>query len=448
MNNRSKLKIISLETLKVLSDFSPFPILVIGNEKLLFFNEKGKEMVGQMNYDISIPDLYHYFYKAILPLKKELMFLNSDLERDWFDAIGELIEFEGHTAVLIHLISKTIKEVSETDSLRLSRLRGLMLEINQSILQTGDTHRIFHLILINAMKALENASLGSIFIKQDGYFEVASYIGFDKEIESFHLPVQDAFLYRSTDGRMDRIVNIPRIQMDEQFHPIKTFAGKEVFIKSQISSPIYINGELYGMINVDSLQFDAFDETDYTSMEFIRNNVEIAISNQLLYTEKSILAMHDQLTTLYNRHYFNEQFDLIKEKALRYNESFNFIIFDVDSLKSVNDRFGHLVGDQTLRKIAQELQRNTRKSDIIARYGGDEFIGVYFASKHEDLVEKFLAIDKALNSEAWIIGGNEVPCSFSFGIANFPLDGNSLEEMINVSDCRMYANKKKKLSVE
>jgi len=235
--------------------------------------------------------------------------------------------------------------------------------------------------------------------------------------------------------------------MDEQFHPIKTFAGKEVFIKSEISSPIYINGELYGMINVDSLKLDAFDETDYTSMEFIRNNVEIAISNQLLYTEKSILAMHDQLTTLYNRHYFNEQFDLIKEKALRYNESFNFIIFDVDGLKSVNDRFGHLVGDQTLQKIAQELQRNTRKSDIIARYGGDEFIGVYFVSKHEDLVEKFLAIDKSLNSEPWIIGGNEVPCAFSFGIANFPLDGSSLDEMINIADARMYENKKKKLSI-
>lgn len=139
---------------------------------------------------------------------------------------------------------------------------------------------------------------------------------------------------------------------------------------------------------------------------------------------------------------------MIKEKALRYNESFNFIIFDVDGLKSVNDRFGHLVGDQTLRKIAQELLRNTRKSDIIARYGGDEFIGVYFVSKHEDLEEKFQAIDKALNSEAWIIDGNEVPYSFSFGIANFPLDGNSLEEMINVADTRMYANKKKKLSVE
>jgi diguanylate cyclase (GGDEF)-like protein len=302
--------------------------------------------------------------------------------------------------------------------------------------------------LINGLKALENASLGTIFIKNNDTFEVVSYLGFDKEIEDFHLAVEDSFLYRATAGKMDQVINIPNIELGPQFHPIKTLAGDKVFIKSEISAPIYVNGVLYGMISIDALRPNAFDEADFTSMEFIRSSVQIAVTNQLMYSDRNRMAMHDQLTTLFNRHYFNEQFELIHDKALRYDETFNLILFDMDNLKVINDRYGHIVGDQAIKKVAFELQKSMRKSDILARYGGDEFIGICFSSDFEKLNERFKSVESQFFKDKWNIDGVEIPLGFSFGIAQFPQEAKNLGEMIKCADSKLYEQKKLKKKSE
>jgi diguanylate cyclase (GGDEF)-like protein len=243
---------------------------------------------------------------------------------------------------------------------------------------------------------------------------------------------------------MDRICNISDLQRDDLFYSITTYAGDLVYIRSHISAPIYIKDEFYGMISIDSIHPNAFDESDVASMEFIRKNVQIAIANQLLFIEKSQMAMFDQLTGLYNRHYFNEQFEMIKSKALRYEETFLFVLFDIDDLKMINDRFGHYVGDQAILKITDLLLRNTRKSDIIARYGGDEFVGIFYGTTVDDLIEKYDHMDKLMFGDPIYSAGRELHASFSFGIAEFPNDGESINDLMVTSDIRMYANKKNK----
>ena len=193
-----------------------------------------------------------------------------------------------------------------------------------------------------------------------------------------------------------------------------------------MSAPIYVKDQFYGMISLDSLVPDAFDQKDIDSMEFIRTNIQIAIANQLLFIEKSQLAMFDQLTGMYNRHYFNEHFDMLKNKALRYNEKFLFVLFDIDDLKVINDRYGHAIGDQAIVKVTLQLKKNTRKSDMIARYGGDEFVGVFFGTTAQDLCEKYDHILDQMMSIPITSGNRKVYPSFSYGVVEFPTDGNTL----------------------
>lgn len=437
-------KILSDEALALLNDYTPMPKIILSNSKILYCDANAQKLLS----DLSVFDLVKLFHHSSKPERRVVMLMNRRLEKVYIDVIGETVQYQGQRAVLVQIVDQIRESGSEDDATRLMRLRDLMLEINQSILEIDDTHFLLRLILTNALKAIGNASLGSIFVKEGDDFEVVAYIGFDQEIESFHLPIKDAFLYRSTDGKMDRIVNISNILVDEHFYPIKTFAGDRVYIKSELSAPIYINNELYGMMNVDSLHSNAFDDADFRSMEFILSSIQIAITNQLSFKEKMKFAMHDQLTTLHNRHYFNEQFTIIKEKALRYQETFNLILFDADDLKVINDTFGHLIGDQSLKRLAEELQRNTRKSDIIARYGGDEFIGICFASNQADLIRKFEEIERNLNDDTWIIEGKSVAFGFSFGISNFPLDGTNLADLVKVADRRMYEHKRQKKTDE
>ena len=441
------LKCIDDTILNTLNQVVPFPVLIFNQDGPLYYDDKVKELMCNENYNISYIDIFHNFHDAYKPKHIELVLLNPKLEKVWLNIIGEIIDYQGKVAVMVYIIDKIDKAPNDGEILRLAKLRQYMLEINQSIVNVTDLKRTFYLILSNALKALENASLGSIFIKNKDVFEVVSYIGFDKSIEEFKLPVVDSFLYRNTDGKMDRISNIRRIEMNDQFYPVKTYAGDNVFIKSEISAPIYINGELYGMINLDSLNENAFDENDYSSMEFISTNVQVAITNQLSYIEKSRLAMFDPLTKLYNRHYFDEQFLVYKRRATRYEDQFHLVLFDVDDLKVINDLYGHAVGDRVIKRIAAEIQSKTRKSDVVARYGGDEFIGLFVGTSHDALQRKIEKIEIEINENPLPINEKLVYSNFSFGIATYPFDGENMSDLLEVADRRMYEDKGRKNSI-
>lgn len=440
----SNLKCIEDITLHTLNQIIPFPVVIFNHDGLMYSDDKANELLYSENYNISYSDIYNSFNDAYKPKYKELILLNPKLEKVWLNVVGELVEYKDKLAVMVYIIHKVDKVQNDGEILRLSKLRQYMLEINQSIVNVTDIKHTFYLILSNALKALENASLGSIFIKNNDVFEVISYIGFEKSIEEFKLPVTDSFLYRNTEGKMDRIANVRKLEMDDHFYPVKTYAGDNVYIKSEITAPIYINGELYGMINLDSLEEDAFDENDYSSMEFISTNVQIAISNQMSYIEKSRLAMFDPLTKLYNRHYFDEQFLVYKRRASRYDEIFHLVLFDVDDLKIVNDLYGHAVGDKVIQRIASEIQSHTRSSDVIARYGGDEFIGLFIGTCSKSLTTKISTIQEEINQNPLVVNEKIVSISFSFGISTYPKEGESLSELLEVADKRMYENKENK----
>lgn len=104
----------------------------------------------------------------------------------------------------------------------------------------------------------------------------------------------------------------------------------------------------------------------------LRQYAVLAENFQLLKSMEK-LAITDSLTTLYNRHFFNETLQIQIHRAKRYQKQFSVILMDVDNFKELNDRFGHLGGDQVLCLIAKELYSQLRRADILSRFGGDEF---------------------------------------------------------------------------
>lgn len=319
-----------------------------------------------------------------------------------------------------------------------------MLEVTQSILETEDIDHMLELILTNSLNAFEKSSLGTILVKEGNYFKVAASIGFADGIEDFKLPAEECFLSKATNGKMNRIVNIGDLSVYDSHYSFTTVFGEEKYIKSTITAPIFTKGSLFGTINIDSIDIDGFDDEDVKTMEFIRSNVEIAVTNHISYKEKAFLANFDSLTNFYNRYYFEENFKGIKAKAIRYNDLFKLVLFDIDDLKVVNDCMGHLVGDQVIKKFADELKNTARKSDVIARLGGDEFIGIFFYADEDKLAEKFQSVLTKLEREEESSGCQCPKILFSYGIASYPEEGQNLEELIKIADKRMYEQKSKK----
>jgi diguanylate cyclase (GGDEF)-like protein len=422
----------------------PFGFFVLDKQEVVYLDEFSKNIFDPQYYDINHAFLFEQFKDASEPLSKNIGLIGRDLRKYTMDVIGQLVRYEDHVNLLIFIRDLRPELSGENDLSRLSKLRDLMLDINQSILHIEDIQKTFYLILENAMRAIEKSNLGSIFILHGDIFNVISYIGFGKDIEDLQLPLVDSFLYRNSNGMMDRITNISRIQNDDHFYPVTTFAGDRVYIKSELSAPIYVNGHLYAMINLDSLEEDAFDESDIASMEFVSTNIQIAVSNQLLYQEKSRMAMFDSLTQLYNRYYFNEQFEQMLLKAKRTNEHFVIALFDVDDLKTTNDVHGHVMGDKVLQKVASDLLEKTRRSDVIARYGGDEFVGLFYNADKEMLLSKLLEIQDEVKLTPIKTHDAVISCSFSFGTACYPDDGSTMAALLEVADQAMYVNKRDK----
>lgn len=435
---------IDLKLLESVSQISPFCTVLFNKGGIEYFDHHCD--VCQVLVKDIIDNNYEKFLNQLtLDFTSVEYHLNSETGMDkWFQLHSRIVEFKSAQSILTYVLDITDRKRASLENIRLSKIRSLMLEVTHSVVNNDEIEIFYSLILKNALAAIEKSHLGSIFIRRDNYFQCISYIGFDESLMDFQLPVQHSFLYRATDGAMDHITYLDHIKPSDLNYPIKIDTGEFVFIKSSLSAPIIISGEVFGMINIDSLQANAFDETDVKSMEFIRDNIEIAIINHKLFQEKSHLAKYDRLTGLYNRHYFEDQFEFIKEKALRYNETFNLVMFDVDNLKITNDKYGHFVGDQVIRKIALEMQTNCRKSDVIARFGGDEIIAVLFSSDEEELQKKYSNIQERLLENPVEFFDEQIFCSFSFGIASFPKEGQNLEDLLKIADSRMYINKSKR----
>ena len=197
------------------------------------------------------------------------------------------------------------------------------------------------------------------------------------------------------------------------------------------------NNKVFGVMAVQTYGGEArYTEKDQAILTFVSNQVAMAIIRKQAEETSKYLSMHDPLTGLYNRAYFEEEMNRFKDD--RYLP-ITVIMCDVDGLKLVNDTFGHAVGDQLLTATAQIIQKAIRQGDVAARIGGDELaivlpeadekIAQSISHRLKQQVEKY-------NQEA-----SGVPLSVSFGYAVRKTRETSMQDLLKEADDNMYREK-------
>ncbi|NOV93106.1 GGDEF domain-containing protein [Clostridium saccharobutylicum] len=111
-------------------------------------------------------------------------------------------------------------------------------------------------------------------------------------------------------------------------------------------------------------------------------------------------------------------------------------------MKFVNDNYGHLAGDELIKTFSRGLSGLAKEFDIIGRFGGDEFVGAFFNIHLQRLVNKLQELIEYFKSNPIIYEGNNIVCSYSYGIVSFPRDGTEFNKLIKIADKRMYEYKK------
>lgn len=211
--------------------------------------------------------------------------------------------------------------------------------------------------------------------------------------------------------------------------------------RSELAVPIIHSEELLGVLNIESSEPARFDEQDRQAAESIAGILAVAISNIRAQEELRQQAIHDALTGLYNRHYFNTIIDNELARTDRYNRPLSFMMIDIDGFKAVNDELGHLKGDEILKRVAGMLQKNVRSTDRVIRYGGDEFLILLPETNGEakSIAKRLKEQTQQLNRDLSLF---QLNIGLSIGIVTRQANDNQdLEKLLREADRLMYEDK-------
>src|SRR5580658_4531227 len=202
--------------------------------------------------------------------------------------------------------------------------------------------------------------------------------------------------------------------------------------------PISYGETLLGVLNVESRDENAFAPQDVLILNTLADLLATALHNSFVFRKLQQQSITDGLTGIKTRRFFWEALSSEWKRASRSGRPFSVVLVDLDKFKEVNDSLGHLEGDLVLARVGRLLEQKCRQSNVVARYGGDEFIilmpetGIEHAQVLAERLRLWLATDPMLE-EHHITG--------SFGVASFPLHGFSMEDLIRVADAGMYVSK-------
>lgn len=166
------------------------------------------------------------------------------------------------------------------------------------------------------------------------------------------------------------------------------------------------------------------------------------ITERKKYEEKiQQMAFHDSLTGLPNRKLFSDRLGIVLAQAKRNKKKVGIVMLDLDNFKDVNDTLGHDVGDTLLKAVAERLSVILRKSDTVARFGGDEFVLIF--PDMEAIEEAIQVVQKIIDrfNKPFLIDTHQLVVTTSIGIAVYPNDGMDEEILMKNADIAMYQAK-------
>lgn len=207
----------------------------------------------------------------------------------------------------------------------------------------------------------------------------------------------------------------------------------------QLAVPILSQQEVVGVLRVGG--GNGYSREDLRLLEILANLASLAMDNCLLFHQVQQTALRDNLTGLLTHRAFQDQLEQAVLEASRYNQPLSIILVDVDHFKSINDRHGHQAGDLVLQGLAHVMDRNVRPVDIIARYGGEEFALLLLHTPRREAAALAEQIRKDLEQQAFAVGQKTISITSSFGVATFPEDATSGQQLFRQADQRLYKAK-------
>lgn len=205
--------------------------------------------------------------------------------------------------------------------------------------------------------------------------------------------------------------------------------------------PLSIGTNRIGVLSAQSYQPNMYTTSDREMLELLAANVAIAIENSRLFDEVQQLAITDPLTKLFNRRKFEELSSKEFKRSRRYHRPLCLIMIDLDFFKQINDAHGHIIGDQILSGVSSLCRNNLRNVDLLARFGGEEFVILLPETKSEEAMATAQRLRLDCAQTEFTTNQGVVSLTISLGIVELDETCKDLEEFIDRADQALYASK-------
>ncbi|MBQ0833552.1 diguanylate cyclase [Marinobacter sp.] len=214
---------------------------------------------------------------------------------------------------------------------------------------------------------------------------------------------------------------------------------------SMFCVPVRVRGLVTGFFGVDSMRKRAWREDQADFLIIVSGLLSGALERNRLESELLNQSIRDPLTALHNRRYLMPRLHEMLSRSIRYGEHFALAMFDLDRFKRINDSIGHLGGDLCLRTFAEILLEQTREADVVARFGGEEFVVAFSNVRPADIRLTVNRIICAVRNHKFVFEDQVVPLTVSAGVADIgELDvvPATPDPLIRLADDRLYAAKR------
>jgi len=185
-----------------------------------------------------------------------------------------------------------------------------------------------------------------------------------------------------------------------------------------------------------------FDRQDLRLLTRLSEQASIALERAMLHEQAATLGVMDELTKLYNARYLEQALDREVRRCRRYGSIMALIFLDLDRFKTINDRYGHLLGSQCLAEVARIMASNVRDVDILARYGGDEFVVILPETTVATARMVAERLHAGISTHVFLKdAGIKAHLSASIGIAGLPDHAKTKDDLVRKADEAMYQAK-------
>jgi len=181
-----------------------------------------------------------------------------------------------------------------------------------------------------------------------------------------------------------------------------------------------------------------FTERETKFCQIVANAAANALKNAQLFEKLRHQAITDGLTGMYNHRYFQDRFRIEAEKAREFGNNLSLIMIDIDNFKWINDYYGHSVGDEAIKYIGNKLKENSRDCDIVARYGGDEFVWLLTGTDSVQAAAVAKRFLKSVSKESFDAMGI---LTLSIGYSSYPESTKNGPRLVQMADRAMYKAK-------